>query len=294
MDKDNLNMIVTETTCQTGSSGNLFARWWVPTQTSVKGCVVIVHGLGEHSGRYASLANELASDGWASIAMDLPGHGKSPGRRGHASSYVGLLKDIHAVRRTATNRFPGLPQILLGHSMGGNLAVNYVLRQSELTQPNPPLSGLVLSGPMFLPSNPPTRTQIFAAWATGYLIPWFTVRAPVDTSKLSRNPDTLTALKKDELNHNRISVYLATQLLAQGRFALDQASKIAIPTLVMHGEADPITSFRATESFAIRGGEGVKFVSFPGMLHEIFHETEAELVFQTLHDWLKPFTESQA
>ena len=253
----------------------------------IVGCVIMVHGLGEHSGRYRAVAEQLARCGWASLIADLPGHGMSPGRRGHAPSYLGLLQDIDAMRLTMQRLYPTTPQVLLGHSMGGNLAVNYVLRQGELDASLEKLAGLVLSGPMFLPTNPPNRTQIFAAWLTGFLVPWFTVRTPVDTGRLTNNPDTVKLIREDPLMHGRISIYLATQLLAQGRFALDHAASVDVPTLLMHGEDDPITSFRASESFAIRAGEQVKFVAFPSMLHEIFHETNSEVVFQTLCQWLE-------
>lgn len=272
--------------CTTGRQNQLFARLWQPVDQPTVGCVVIVHGLGEHGGRYEPVVRQLASFGWASLVADLPGHGRSPGRRGHAPSYFGMLRDIDAMRSTAQQMLPTVPQVLLGHSMGGNLAANYVIRRSELDASLGALAGLVLSGPMFLPTNPPNRTQVFAAWATGYLVPWLTVRTPVDINKLTRNPSTAKAIRSDDLVHGRISVYIATQLLAQGRFALDHAAAIQMPTLVMHGEKDPITSYRASESFAIRAGEHVKFVSFPGMLHEIFHETEAVKVYQTLRSWL--------
>lgn len=277
---------VTETHCTTGRGDRLFARRWQPSDQPVRGCVIIVHGLGEHGGRYAALARQLACAGWASLAADLEGHGNSPGRRGHVTSYFTLLQDIDAMRLTAKEAMPPVPQVLLGHSMGGNLAANYVLRRAELDPAIGELAGLVLSGPMFLPSNPPDRKQIFAAWLTGYLIPWWTVRAPVDREKLSRNPSNATALRADPLAHSRISLYLATQLLAQGRFALDHAAEINLPTLIMHGEDDPITSYRASEAFATRAGKQAQFVSFPKMLHEIFHETDATVVYETLQSWL--------
>jgi alpha-beta hydrolase superfamily lysophospholipase len=281
-----------ETICQTGLSGDLHARLWLPDAMPVRGCVIIVHGLGEHGQRYRDVAAHLAEQGWASFAADLIGHGHSPGRRGHIPSYHKLMQDIHAMRRTASECLGNLghaaatPQVVLGHSMGGNLAVNYALRRHEFDQSLEDCAGLILSAPMLLPTNAPSRHQIFAAWLTGFLIPWFTVRAPVDTSKLTRNPDTVSKLRDDPLMHGRISVYLATQLLAQGRYALDNAGQIDLPTMVMHGEEDPITSYRASESFALRAGDHVHFASFPDMLHEIFHETEATIVFETLTRWL--------
>jgi len=275
-----------ETHCQTGRNDRLFARLWTPATTPIVGCVIIIHGLGEHSGRYQPVAAQLARCGWATLIADLPGHGSSPGRRGHVPSYCRLLQDIDAMRLTMQHRYAAIPQVLLGHSMGGNLAVNYVLRRTELDPSLGKLTGLVLSGPMFLPTNPPNRKQIFAAWLTGLIVPWFTIQSPVDTAKLSNNSETVKLIREDPLMHGRISLYLATQLLAQGRFALDHAADVDVPTLLLHGEDDPITSYRASESFAIRAGDRVEFRSFPSMLHEIFHETNSEVVFQTLCQWL--------
>jgi len=271
----------------TGLHGVLRGQAWWPSDTQPVGCVVMVHGLGEHGERYRTLAEDLATAGWASLTADLPGHGHSPGRRGHINSYRRMLVDISKMIQTAAERFPGLPIVLLGHSMGGNLAANYMLRRHEIAADAPQPIGLILSGAMFLPQKPPPRPQIFAAWLTGYLLPWWTIRAPVDTNSLTRNIDVVDAIRRDPLMHNRLSLYLGTQLLAQGRHALDHAEELDVPTLVMHGQADPITSFRASESFAIRVGSAARFVPFPGMLHEIFHEKDRDQVVEVMRDWLR-------
>lgn len=284
---------LSEEPCETGRNGKLIARIWRPKASPAVGCLVVVHGLGEHGDRYRPLAAEAASIGWATLCADLIGHGKSPGRRGHAPSYFALLEDIHAMRATASKTCPGAPQVLLGHSMGGNLAANYVLRRNELASPGEPPAGLVLSAPMFLPANPPNRTEVLAAWLTGYVVPWLTIRAPVDTSKLTTNPETVQALRDDPLVHRRLSIYLATQLLAQGRYALDHAHELTIPTLILHGKADPITSYRASESFALRSGANVHVEIFADMLHEIFHETNSKIVFDALRKWLNELIKYQ-
>jgi len=269
-----------------GLDHDLQGRLWIPSDGKVQGCVVIVHGLGEHGQRYRTLATDFADAGWAAMTADLPGHGQSPGRRGHIPSYRRMLVEISTLFQAAADRFAGLPLVLLGHSMGGNLAANYVLRRKEVAPSAPDPIALVLSGPMFLPQNPPPRPHIFAAWLTGYLLPWWTIRAPVDSNKLTRNQSIVKAIREDPLIHNRLSLYLGTQLLAQGRHALDHADRIDLPTLVMHGEEDPITSFRASESFAIRVGELAKFVAFAGMLHEIFHEPDREKVINLMIGWM--------
>ncbi len=279
-----------EQTFHVGHRERLFARFWTAPNSSPRGLVLCVHGLGEHGGRYAPVAERLTAAGWAALALDLPGHGHSPGRRGHIASYDALLRDLAFMRHQLEQRLPGLPQIMLGHSMGGNLVINYVLRRQrfepQLPTPCQPLRGFVLSGPMFLPHRPPPRPQILAAWLTGYLVPWLTVRAPVDFNKLSRAPENAKRIERDPLMHGRISVYLATQLLSQGRYALDHANFVDLPGLVMHGQADPITDCRASEAFAIRAGGQVRFIPFPEMLHEIFHEQRNDFVFDSLLSWL--------
>lgn len=269
-----------------GINRKLQGRVWYPDSDQTHGCVVMVHGLGEHGQRYRTLAVDLNRAGWASLTVDLPGHGQSPGRRGHIPSYRRLLVEISTFLQAAESRFPGLPLVLLGHSMGGNLAANYVLRRKEVAAMAPSPAALVLSGAMFLPQNPPPRPHIFAAWLTGHLVPWWTIRAPVESSKLTRNQSIVKAIREDPLMHNRLSLYLGTQLLAQGRHALDHAKRLDVPTLVLHGEDDPITSFRASESFAVRAGELATFISFPGMLHEIFHEPDRSKAVDSLVDWL--------
>ena len=279
-----------EQTLHVGIRERLFARLWNSDQLTPRGVVFCVHGLGEHGGRYAPVAERLTQAGWTVLAVDLPGHGHSPGRRGHITSYDGLLREFAHIRQQLDQRLPTLPQFMLGHSMGGNLVVNYAIRrqrfESQLNDSCSPLRGIVLSGPMFLPHRPPPRPQILAAWLTGHIIPWLTVRAPVDFKKLSRAPENAVMIERDPLMHGRISVYLATQLLSQGRFALDHADRIDLPTLLMHGQSDPITDCRASEAFAIRGGEQVRFVAFPEMLHEIFHEQKNSFVYETMLTWL--------
>jgi alpha-beta hydrolase superfamily lysophospholipase len=281
-----MNQQITEELFFTGLDRNLQGRLWMPSDGQVRGCVVMVHGLGEHGQRYRPLAADLNLAGWAALTADLPGHGQSPGRRGHIPSYRRMLVEVSTFLQTAADRFAGLPLVLFGHSMGGNLAANYILRRKEVAASAPDPIALVLSGAMFLPQNPPPRPHIFAAWLTGYLLPWWTIRAPVDSSKLTRDQSIVKAIREDPLMHNRLSLYLGTQLLAQGRHALDHAQRIDLPTLVMHGEADPITSYRASESFALRAGDEARFVSFPEMLHEIFHEPDREKVVDIMVQWM--------
>lgn len=283
--------VIEEESWQTGVRRELQGRFWQPIGRRPLGAVVIVHGLGEHSHRYRPLAESLAAGGWGTFAADLPGHGLSPGRRGHIASYREMLREIGEMTASAQRRCPDLPIVLLGHSMGANLVTNYALRREEIAPSAVTPSGMVLSAPMFLPTKPPPRPKIFAAWLTGRLVPWLTIRAPVNAKSLTKNEAVIDDLRNDPLVHNRLSLYLATQLLAQGRHALDHADQIDLPTLLLHGEADPITNYRASESFAMRLGDRATYESFPGMLHEVFHEPGRDAVIGKLLDWLRRFEE---
>ena len=220
----------------TGRLRQLHGQFWCGDVSPV-GVVLVVHGLGDHGGRYQQVAESMVARGWCVYTFDLPGHGRSPGGRGRVNSFQGLLGDIEAACQTMADRFPGLPQVLLGYSMGGNLALNYLLRcleegKSLSIKPD----GLVLCAPILLPPAPPPRPHIFAAWLTGYLMPWIQFEHVVDVDSRTSDVDQAEQITGDQWMHSRITLYLATQLLSQGRWALDHARSIDVPALIMYGE----------------------------------------------------------
>lgn len=280
----------------TGRRQRLHGRLW-RTDREMRGVVIVVHGLGDHGGRYKELAQALCDAGWAVFAFDLIGHGRSPGSRGRAKRYDGLLSDVAHARKTVADKLP-LGQVLLGHSMGGNLALNYLLRREQFERDtadsrvsgrsklDEPL-GLALCAPMLLPPSPPPRPHIFAAWVTGHLFPWVRLGKPVDTSHLTQDPVRAEAIREDPLMHSRFTVYLATQLLSQGRWALDQARNVNVPTLIMYGEDDQLIDRSACEHASIRIGADADLVAWPKMRHDLFHETERAQITARLIEWLE-------
>ncbi len=279
----------------TGRSGKLPGRLWLGPRDPV-GMVVVIHGLGDHSARFEALARQLNSEQWAVFAFDLPGHGASPGRRGSARSFDRLLVDIDCavrdVRRQLGQRQRGdLPLVLLGHSMGGNLAINYVLRRAEFSAEGNEVDGLVLAAPMLLPPKPPPRPHIFAAWITGHLLPSLRVHRSIDVDRLTSDPDEADAIATDPQMHASITIYLATQLLSQGRWALDHARALAIPMLVMFGEKDELIDQAACEHLPIRAGEQATVVRWPGKRHALFHDQPEGEISEFMIRWLKRFGE---
>ena len=272
----------------TGSGGQLHGRLWIGDHDPV-GVVIVVHGLGDHGGRYEALAENIVAHDWSLFVFDLPGHGLSPGDRGRVDSFDGLLADIAWARQTVCDRLQNLPQVLLGHSMGGTLAVNYVLRRSELTPQLDHLAGLILCAPMLLSPFPPPRPHIFAAWLTGRLLPWIRVSRPVDVEALTSDPVQASAIREDPLMHSQITIYLATQLLSQGRWALDHAREIDVPTLIMHGGDDQLIDTSACEHLPIRIGSSATLVRWPELRHDLFHDIHKDDVFDHITEWLRHF-----
>lgn len=293
----------------TGRRGRLFGRLWSGDTTernnasskdvgTVSGAVtddrleqpgvlIAIHGLGDHGGRFQRLAENLVAFGWRVFAFDLPGHGRSPGGRGRASSFQGLLEDIDAARQTVAERLPGAHQFLLGHSMGGNLTINYALRRHQMSHGGIGVRGVVLCAPMLLPPTPPPRPHIFAAWLTGHLMPWIHIDRPVDVESLTSDVREARMLSEDSLVHSRINLYLATQLLSQGRWALDHARSIDFPLLVMLGDEDPLIDRSACEHLVIRGGRQAELVQWSGRRHDLFHDQGVDAVLARMHRWMR-------
>jgi len=131
----------------------LFAREWKP-EGKMNGVICIVHGLGEHSGRYKKFAKTFIVNGYLVIGFDLRGHGRSCGKRGHVDSYDILMNDINCLVNKAFELYPDSPCFLYGHSMGGNLVLNYVLRR------RPEVAGVIASAPWLILTSPPTKALL--------------------------------------------------------------------------------------------------------------------------------------
>ena len=272
-------------TLSTGRESRLHGQLWNCPRKPL-GVLILIHGLGDHADRFAGVAEALREN-FAVFAFDLPGHGNSPGKPGRVSGFTGLLDDIALASQTMTEQFGDLPQVILGHSMGGNLAANYVLRRHELSSETVGPAALVLCAPMLLPPQPMPRPTIFAAWLTGYLFPFFRFGRQIDPNELTSDPDEIHAIKDDQNLHSKISMHLATQLVAQGRSAIDQARHIKIPTLILHGEDDSMIDHAVSKNFAIRIGELATLRTFPKTKHALFHDRSREEVIEQLKQWLQ-------
>jgi len=267
---------------KTGDGLQLYAQGWQP-ETEPEGVVCLVHGLGEHSGRYAHLAAFLNQAGYALLAFDLRGHGKSEGQRGHAPSYEALMEDVSHLLEEAAKRYPDRPRFLYGHSLG-SAAINYALHR------RPPLAGVIVTGPAFQPAFEPPAWKLTLGKIMYNLWPTLSMSNELDRQALSRDPDVVRAYNNDPLVHDRVTARFAMDFLQAGLWALEHAAEFPLPLLLMHGGADRITSAQASREFAAKAGERCTLKVWDGLYHEIHNEPEKEQVFGYLLEWLESRT----
>ena len=265
---------------QTKDGLRLYAQGWQP-ETEPKGVLCLVHGLGEHSGRYAHLAAFLNQAGYVLLAFDLRGHGKSEGQRGHTPSYEVLMEDIAHLLEEAAKRYPDRPRFLYGHSLGGNLVIGYALRH------RPPLAGVIATGPLLRPAFEPPAWKMTLGKIMYSLWPAMSMSNEIDRQGLSRDPEVVRAYNDDPLVHDRVSARLGMDMLEAGLWALEHAAEFPLPLLLMHGSDDRLTSARASREFAAQAGEVCTLRIWDGFYHEIHNEPEQGQVFEHLLEWLK-------
>lgn len=257
----------------------LCGRKWQPADDSVA-AVAIVHGLGEHGGRYAEIASQFVAAGFAVWAFDQRGHGRSAGPRGHAASCERLLDDIAEFVRRAGQERTGRLVILYGHSMGGNLVLNYALRRA------PQLAGLIVTSPLLCPVSPPGPGKQLVGRLLSRWWPTCSFDIGVNPDDLSHDRQAVDAYRTDPLVHHRVSARLGTQLLDAGVWAIAHADRLKLPTLLMHGSGDKVTSSEASREFARRAGPLCNLQIWNGLYHELHWESERTEVIRHAIDWM--------
>jgi alpha-beta hydrolase superfamily lysophospholipase len=254
--------------------------WPLPKGLPIRGVVVLVHGLGEHAGRYDAVARRLNRWGFAVRGYDHYGHGESNGVRGSLPVPARLIDDLADVMDSTRMRMdPATPMILLGHSMGGLIAASLVaLGQFRV-------EGLVLSSPAF-----DTRLSGFQKMLLAVLprlAPNLTLGNGLDPDFISHDPDVVNAYKNDPRVHDRISVRLARFIADGGPSVIARAHEWRVPTLLMYAGADQLVNPAGSRAFAAAApSDIVTSHCFPDLFHEIFNELESEPVFDTLKQWL--------
>ncbi|MDI6726180.1 MAG: lysophospholipase [Smithellaceae bacterium] len=253
---------------------------WAPSG-EVRAVICMVHGLGEHGRRYDHLAAFLNRHGYLVLALDLRGHGRSPGLRGHSPDDCFMSKDIDLFSKMASSLYPGLPVFLYGHSLGGGIVLNYCLSSS------PNLAGVVVTGPLLRTAFAPPSWKLALARVMYRLWPSLVLPSELDARAISRDQAVVDAYLHDPLVHDRLSVKLGMDMLDAGRKSLECADSLGLPLLIMHGGEDRLTSCEASAEFAARAGAKCTLKIWPGLYHEIHNEPEQDQVFAFLLAWLE-------
>ncbi|WP_158299512.1 alpha/beta hydrolase [Paenibacillus antri] len=257
--------------------------WPTSTETPAKATVVLVHGQGEHSGRYAHVAAALNAAGYDVVSGDLPGHGRSGGLRGHIDRFDEFVDVVSSWIEDARSRRPDMPVFLLGHSVGGLVAAR-LLQTSPLVGA---LSGVVLTSPAFRLRFPiPPWKEALGRRLDGVL-PRLRMPSGLKQQRVTRSEDVLLATAADPLMVYVASVRFYNELLRAQTAALAEAEAIALPLLLLHGGADEIIAPEPSLDFGRRVASTDKDVRLlPGLHHEIMNEPERDDVLRDIVGWL--------
>lgn len=263
-----------------GEPVRLFRRSWVPSAPH-RATIVLVHGLGEHSGRYEHVARRLNERGFSVHAIDHEGHGRSDGRRGHIDRFSRYLDGVEALLDAVSEEEGGRPRFLLGHSMGGLIAALFVLRHPSAFE------GCVLSGPLVTSDAEPPAIVMLLNRLLAVIAPRLGI-LKLDASAVSRDPEVVAAYIADPLVHGgKVTTRLVNELFVAAAALLDNARGIELPLLLLHGEADRLTSPEGSKRLhALVGAEDKTIRLFPGLYHEIFNEPEKDAVLDEVLSWL--------
>ncbi|WP_135549926.1 alpha/beta hydrolase [Paenibacillus cymbidii] len=267
-------------TCADGTSQ--FACEWKPdSRGEVKAAVGIVHGMGEHAGGYAHVGRMFAEAGYAAIAYDQRGHGRTAGKRGHTPDYEALLDGVDRLLAEMAARHPGKPRLLYAHSMGGNVALTYAIRRQ------PELAGIVVSGPWLRLAFEPPMLTVAIGRIMELIVPSWSNARPGRVDHLTSDPAMAQAIQTDSLRHGVITARFFFSVQRAARQTMADAAKLRVPTLIMHAAEDKVTSDQASRTFAQRAGERCEFVSWEGFGHELHNEVRRSDVFAYVLDWME-------
>lgn len=247
----------------------------------LKAVMCIIHGLGDHSGRYDEMARFLNSKEIEVYALDLHGHGLSGGKRGHIDTYKELMDDVEVLLREARLQHLEVPMFLYGHSFGGGIVANY-LQQNASKE----LSGAILSSPWFRLAFEPPAWKVKLAQITQQIYPALTLSNELEPQWISKEEEEMQRYEDDPLVHDRISARLFSLAFNNGIGALKSESNIAIPMLVIHGKEDQITDYQATVEFVKKYQGVARLVLKDHGRHELHHDTEKSSVLEEISTYI--------
>jgi alpha-beta hydrolase superfamily lysophospholipase len=265
---------------QTERGADIHLHRWRPAGGASRR-LLVVHGLGEHGGRYGQLAKAAVARGWDVMAPDLRGHGGSSGRRGHVRRFDDYLDDlVDVLRRTADDN---LPLAVLGHSMGGLIAARLVA--AGRVEP----AALALSSPLFGIAAPVGWFWRALGRALNPTLPWASFNSGLNDDDATRDPVVLAARRNDPLTHRRVTARWFCEIAGVLKGVHGEASQIGLPLLVLQAGEDRMVCTEASRRFFdLASSRDKQFRLFDEHYHELFGEITREAIIDELLDWLEP------
>jgi len=272
---------------KTNDGLEIYSKAWLPSGKA-RGVVCLVHGVGEHIGRYQADGEALAAGGYILAGFDLRGFGKSEGQRGHTPSLEAYFDDIDLFLGEVTRRYPGLPRFLYGHSMGGILVLAYTpLRK-------PAISGVISTAPGLKNALQEQKLKVFLSKVLGGIIPTVTINSGVDAQMLSRDPLVADLYTNDPLVHTLVTMAWGKSLLKAIDLAMENAPRFPLPLLLMNGSKDELAYPSGAQLYAdLAPKDKLTFKMWEGFKHELHTDPEKAEVFRVMIDWLDKHLEGK-
>jgi alpha-beta hydrolase superfamily lysophospholipase len=247
---------------------------------SIRAVIILVHGLGEHIQRYDYWAGVFNKEGIGFAGVDLPGHGRSEGRRGNIKSYALIGEMLDILLKSCKQTFPGVPVFIYGHSLGGGIVLEYLLRK------NPKIKGAIVTSPWLRLSFEPSRGKLILAAVMKNLFPGLTQPSGLVVSHISHDQNVVDKYNSDPLVHGLISVSLFHGAMKAAKYSLEHASDLKIPVLMLHGSDDLICSPEGSREFAEKTTIA-ELKIWEGGYHELHNEPFKDEVFKYIMGWIK-------
>ncbi|MCP4755854.1 MAG: alpha/beta hydrolase [Proteobacteria bacterium] len=258
----------------------IYYQTWTPD--SPKGLLIIIHGYGEHSGRYMNVVNTLVPEGYTVWALDHRGHGKSEGQRCYVNRFTDFLEDVATFEKIARDAHSELPVHVLGHSMGSIIANHYV---SSRTAQN--YQSFTLSGTGAAPGPAINTVTLLLSKILSAILPKMSIPSGLDPNFISYDKKVVEEYVNDPLVENKIAPRLANEMMAYLQKMVPAASKLKIPTLMQIGSEDesfhPDSWDALFEAIAV---EDKVFKKYEGYRHEVYNEIKKEVPLNDLKDWI--------
>jgi len=263
----------------TRNKKKIYAYHWVAEEP--KAVICLVHGLGEHCRRYDHMATYYVEQGFSVMSFDNIGHGRSEGKRGHTPPSHIFMDNNDELLKAAEKAYPLLPKFIYGHSLGGNLSLNFSLKT------NPRIAGLITTGAFITLPKPAPAALVMFGKIMRKIVPSLLQSNQLDVEGISKDPLVVQRYLDDPLVHGKLSVNMGIEILEAAHWLENYKGYVEFPVLLMHGEEDILTSAQGSQLLSTQLDGDVTYKEWKGLYHEIHNEPDQKKVFDFTINWIE-------